>query len=465
MECPYCQEFIDDDSAFCEFCGKELVEATRCSSHQDAPPAELGGDETLAPMESWDLQTAAKAMLNKAKQAASPADVDELPATDCPWLHVEYAINRFLMAGAQMPLELRIRIEHEDVQHVMMWFCAVIGGKQEFHRIETEELAFSRLIPLVVPYYLSDASIGGMLNAKFYFGCVLANKIVFHQMDVRHTIYTKGQSAQSIIANISASDGSVVDLGSLKTMASHAHNGDALIERANREPAKFKPMPLTPTAWRPERLLIEGQTYQVDTITLEHAGHLYHICGKFSVKIGRKAGQNDLVVRAGDRSLNETEWPNNTVSRTHAQIHYCGDTVNIIDTSSYGIFINGIKPEIGGNAGVPLPSEAEIRMGDISFQLDTQYCEQRPFDPICQNCLSDRVKCLALHNKEHCTETQLMVWQCCDLGYFNRALEGFRVIRRNGGFILRTPTGKLMHAVPGMNVSENEAALMIKHYA
>ncbi len=459
MICPKCGKENEEGSRFCEDCRAVLVSPK-------APEAAAPPPSTAEPPADgkWNLETEAENLYADSRQRQSAFSGEGNVHSRCPHLRVEYAMNRFLLAGAQMPLEIRITIEQREVRQVLLWFAASVGGRSELHPIPTDELAFGQAVPLVIPYYLGDTNISGMLMAKFYFGCILPDRIKFYQMDVRHTIYAKGQSAQSIIATISADGGSVVDMGNLKSLASGASNGDALLERANREPARFQVMPLKETVWRPERHFIAGKTFESASLTLEYKGRKIHICGKPTVKIGRKPELNDLVIVDWVNACRETDYPNNTISRQHAQIHFCGDSVNIIDTSSYGTFINGLKPDFAGNAGIELPDDAEIRLGDIALNMEIQRCEQKPEQPICKNCLGGKVKSMILTRQDRLPEDYLLVWQCCELGYLFRELEGVAVYRRNDGFLMRTAPGEFRHLVPGSTISFRDQTIEVKNF-
>ena len=460
MKCPYCGKSTEDNSVFCEFCGKKLDPAAGAainSAGKSVAGPPLSG--------SFNLRDAANAMIQAAKKRehAFPEEPDG-GGSRCTCLHVEYAVNRFLLAGAQMPLEIRIRIDSREVKQVLLWLVAAVGGKEEICPVPTDELRFEEFVPLVIPYYLRDPSIRGMFNATFYFGCIFEHEIRFYQMAVRHTVYAKGESKQSIIANISADGGSVVDMSSLKSLADSSSNGDILIERANNEPARYKAMPLTETVWRPERCFVSGHTYVCDMLTLEWGGVQYHICGKDTVKLGRKSELNDFSILDWENAGNDHEWPNNTVSRRHAQIHYCIDTAFLTDSSSFGTFIDGIKSEIADKSRIPLPATAEIRMGDIALQMEMQRCEQRPEAPVCKNCMAGKVKAVTLFRKDALPEVYLMIWQCCDLGKLDRKLEGFTVFRRNGGFIIRKPDGNFTNLIPNETITYDNMAIEVKTF-
>lgn len=461
MICPYCRETLEDDSDFCEFCGRELVAAAE--KPVGTPAAEPPADPPVSaavPGGKFDLEAAAGALLRDAKERKN-ASVEPAPESGCPHLSVEYAVNRFLLEGTEMPLELRIRVDSKKLESLLLWFAPSAGGKTELVPVSTEELRFGRAVPIAVPYH---PAVGGVLDANFYFGCVLGDGVEFYRMNVRPMVFTREQSSASIVATISNSERAMLDLSELREFANSNPGAATLIRKANDEPAKFRAMALAETVWRPEQHFVPGRTYRCDALTLEYKGCRYQLCGKETVKLGRKPELNDFAILDWVNARNDREYPNNTVSRNHVQIHFCGDAVNIIDTSSYGTFVNGVKPEIAGNAGIPLPDEAELRFGDIELHMEMQRCEQRPESSACKNCRAGKIKSLTLTRADRLPEVYALVWQCCELGYLSRELEGFAVYRRNGGFLLRTPDGTFRHLVPNTRIDCRGTAVEVKSF-
>lgn len=457
MRCPYCGEMLDDGAVFCECCGKELNVA---GTSPDSSPEPEPESSPLPARENFNLNEAAESLLQSAgrRSGLSPEHVGE---SGCPYLFVEYAVNRFLLEGTEMPLELRIRIDSTRLAHLLLWFAPTAGGKTEVVPVSTEELRFGRPVTIPVPYH---PSIGGVLNADFYFGCVLDDGVEFYRMNVRPMVFTREQSSASIVATISHSERAVLDLSELKKFADSNPGAAMLIRKANDEPAQFQAQALSETVWRPESHFIPGRTYRCDALTLAYKGHRYHLCGKNTVKLGRKTELNDFTVIDWVNARNDREYPNNTVSRSHVQIHYCRDTVNLVDTSSYGTFVNGVRPEIAGNAGIPLANEAELRLGDIELHMEMQRCELRPEGTICKNCLAGKIKSMTLSRADRLPEDYLLVWQCCELGYLSRELEGVAVYRRNGGFLIRTPNGTFTHLIPNTEIDCRGTAIEVKNF-
>ena len=58
-----------------------------------------------------------------------------------------------------------------------------------------------------------------------------------------------------------------------------------------------------------------------------------------------------------------------------------------------------------------------------------------------------------------------LVWQSCNLGELNASLAGFRIYRRNGGFLLQMPFGKLLGLADGMNYQEGGLDVEARHFA
>jgi hypothetical protein len=55
------------------------------------------------------------------------------------------------------------------------------------------------------------------------------------------------------------------------------------------------------------------------------------------------------------------------------------------------------------------------------------------------------------------------VWQCCDLGILSPDLEDFILYRRNGGFMLQTPSERLYNLELGLEVDEKGRKINVSH--
>ncbi len=461
MQCPFCNKNIDADVVFCEFCGKEL------STQSYHKTSEIEKNRLSTSIAAFDISEVAKTMLDETKQANTAyrdESVQENPLNRCNDLRVEYAVNRFLLAGAQMSLEMRIKIESHSIKSVFLWFVTEIGEKKEVKRIPTDELCIEEFRPVIIPCYIRDTDLEGMVTVSFYFACISDQDISFYQMAVKHVIYKKGLSTQSIIANISADGGSVVDMRNLKSLASGTSDGDALLERANREPPQYKLMPLTTTNWRPEREFIEGSPHICDMLTLEYNGCIVHIIGKKIINIGRKHELNDIVILDYKNGDNDNEWPNNTVSRKHARIEYCGDTVALHDYSSFGTFINEKNVKTDENSIAMLPEQAELKLGDIKLYTAEQMCGHRGDSQLCQNCIASKIKSLVISREEYIRESFIFIWECCSLSFIAKELKDYIIYRRNESFIMRLPDGHCFYLIPGTNICHDRLNITVKTF-
>ncbi|MBQ9366952.1 MAG: helix-turn-helix domain-containing protein [Victivallales bacterium] len=190
----------------------------------------------------------------------------------------------------------------------------------------------------------------------------------------------------------------------------------------------------------------------LDALTLLIGDFTLYLCAREKVKCGRLPRKNDFIIVDWKNNTKPTEWPTSTVSREQLEIHNGGDHV-LLFTTKDTTRIDGLPPAIGGKAGIPLPSQCRLSMGDIAFQLKIQTDE------------THAVQAVTLAREDGLPEGFAIVWQCCDLGSLDGSLAGFRICRQNGGFLLQTPSGKLTPLANGAKLQEGTLAVEARHFA
>jgi hypothetical protein len=244
-------------------------------------------------------------------------------------------------------------------------------------------------------------------------------------------------------------------------MAEKTLSVNEMIDRLNDLPPKYEVRLLTQTTWRPEDVLIKGNLYPADKLQLEYNGKTIFLLNKPSVKFGRDPQQVDLLVRCGQGRLSPREYPNSTVSRKHAEILYCDDTVKLFDYSSYGTYINGRKPD---SAGIPLDLNTTVEFGDIHWKINIQKCNARLPHNICQTCTANRVKSVTFTRQDEEPECYLLIWQCCELGRVIEDLTDWTIFSRNGCFFIRTPEQDFYHLRPGQKIISKDKQIQVKYF-
>ena len=441
--CPSCQHIVESPEGtvprFCEECGSAFVQEAASPDAVPPAPAERSG------VYSWDLAARSREMALQlgAYQPASPL-------VSCEHLKVEYRDNLYFLAGAQIPIEMKITPLLKETQSILIWFSPQIAGEKSVARdIPVDaNISMGKPFTLHVPY-LSGETVFGVVPFRFYFACINENDVRYYQMTTLHQVFRKDQSVESLVSQITinASEAGTIN-ANLNELLAHGRSRSAneLLEQLNRSNRQFTVASLEETAWRPESSRVEGIPYECDRLTLAIEGHLYQLVSKPVIKLGREPSMVDVVIADRKTTTSLREHPNNTVSGIQTEIHYCGDSINFFDRSRHGTYINDIRPR---NEGMRLPNEATVEFGDIHWRMEIQHCEQKSSGFICKTCLGHHVKSLSFTRKDTVPESYVLLWECCELGYLDRHLAGFAVHRRNNGFILRTPDQKFLHLVPG----------------
>ena len=209
-------------------------------------------------------------------------------------------------------------------------------------------------------------------------------------------------------------------------------------------------------------MIVRGNPYPADRLLLEWNGIRLLLFGKKHLKLGRAPGLCDLVVRTtGGGHLGPKDYPNNTVSRLHAELLYGGDCVQLFDKSSYGTYIGGRRPD---SAGLPIPESATIEFGDIHWQMEQQFCRMRQGHTICRTCIASRVKAMTFTRKDREPEYYLLVWQCCELGRVIPELSDWTVFFRDNSFFIRTPEQNFYYLRPGSAFSVHQQFIKVNYF-
>ncbi len=485
MKCPYCQEELGEDCGkYCDFCGKELQPSDdgnvaepvmEESPEPDVDVPDVDVPDVDVPKEvripqspvietiprfggtRASLGEMADSILGKGKEAGK----DSVGR----YIEVCYATNRFLLAGGQMLLDLKLRKLEPSVCNLRICLMVVVGDRSTFKKISCDELAMGENIDLPVSLYIENEKINGMALLKFFFLFETVEGCKRYCMDVRSRIYARGQSVGSIVMTIQADGGSVNDLSGLHGLMDSCKNGDELLERANCEPPKYTPFNLVELRRVPANVL-ELFPYVCEMLTLEWNGMQYHLCGKQDFSIGRKWEINDFALVDWVNTASDKDDFNRHTSKRHAQIHWFGDTVNLIDTSANGTAINGVLPEVGGAGGILLPEAAVLTMGNFKLNMVMQKCRGGADYGFCKDCRCGKVRAMTLQRQDAVPECLALVWQCCDMGALGIADSrgGLLVYRRNGGFFCHLPNGQVEALVPGREIPFGGATLKVHGY-
>ena len=477
-KCPHCgvdAEYISGESEMCPECGSELkppeteekkevfsgldmsallskvADADREVGLQD------GGDDSLA---------------ERSKRLAEELDLDSRRSSRREqYLEIEYNRNLFFVSGSSSVIRLRL-IPCTNLLRGVMLFMETQGRTKRIRReIPVTEL-LQNGVPVEVRLSYCPEEVSGRVAFDFYVGCNLETETKYYQFSVEHIIYDPDQTSKTIGQIIINQDIKASEAGDVKyhdnigdairDMSGKAPTAHELIDRLNNLPPSFVRQELRSTTWRPETTLIGGNPYPGDRLLLDWNGKHLFLLGKKNLKLGRSPDLCDLIVRtrSGGR-LGPRDYPNNTVSRIHAEILYNGDFVQLFDKSSYGTYINGRRPD---GVGVEIPESAEIEFGDIHLQANLQYCQMRQSHTICQTCVANRIKSMTFIRKDREPECYLLVWQCCELGMVIPELADWTVFFRNNSFFIRTPEQNFYYLRPGSAFTVNQQTIKIGYF-
>ena len=509
MKCPNCSaemEYIEGESEICTECGSELKAAAESSDDLSADLAgklsgTLAGDlsSDLAGTFASELSGSFAGKLNSgidfaaifgsgtssdkkgsdewnlARIAKGISDnIDDLDFTEmlqdgCSYLKVEYNHNLFFLTGSTSVIKLKLTPLDDQLQDLLVFMESERNGNYSRRQIPVREiLQRDRAILLQVPFNPEDTC--GRMPLVFYIGCKVSGAFTYYQFSVEHKIYDSRQSGAALCSQITinqeftsnhAADINYQDsIGeALRKMAEKNLSVNEMIDRLNDLPPQYTLRQLAKTTWRPEDVLIQGNLYPADKLLLEFEDKTIFLLNKESVKLGRDREQVDLLVRCN--GVGPRDYPNSTVSRKHAEILYCSDTVKLFDYSSYGTYINERKPD---GAGIPLENSAMVEFGDICWKMNIQKCNARLPHNICQTCCANKVKSVTFTRTDSQQECYLLIWQCCELGRVIEELTDWTIFSRDGYFFIRTPQQDFYHLRPGQKITCKDKVIKVKFF-
>ena len=493
IKCPNCSaaaEYIPGECEICCECGSELKpEAaappvvtpvvtpvkdpaeTRRGIFDNIDFASIFGKKstTAADADGWDLSARSRAIADNIEDI--DFGFDEPDYGECPHLKVEYNRNVFFLTGSSSVINLKITPLNNQLEDLLVFMENDRGGNHSRRQIPVREvLKKDRPVVLQLPFNPEETS--GRLFLVFYIGCKSNGEFTYYQFFVDHKVYDSKQSGSALCSQITINN--LQDINSsgasdihyrdsigdaLKKMTDKTLSVNELIDRLNDMPPEYQIQQLTKTTWRPEDVLIKGNLYPADKLLLEYNGFNIYLINKPSVKFGRDSMQCDLLVRS--RSIPPNEYPNSTVSRKHAEIIYCDDTVKLFDYSSYGTYINGRKPD---SAGIPLDTGVTLEFGDIHWKMNIQQCSARLPHNICQTCTANKVRSVTFSRMDCEPECYLLIWQCCELGRVIENLTDWTIFSRNGCFFIRTPEQDFYHLRPGQTITSKDNQIKVKYF-
>ncbi len=489
MECPKCKktvEYIPDECEICPECGAELVPSPEKETAKTDVFADVDfpgvfskiKDAGKTGADDWNLSNRSKEMADKIETKEFEPD----EKSECPYLDVEYNRNLFFLSGSEAVMKLRLTPKSRDLRHILIFMETLRSGNNSRRQIPvTEILQNRRSFFIQVPYHPEQVS--GRLSFAFYIGCKTERELNYYQFTVEHKVYAPDQSGSSlsrqviINTNFTASGAGTIDTSIKANQAGTVNYRNTveeairqmgkepsvheLIDRLNDLPPVFERKSLTATTWRPEDVLVKGNPQPGEKLLLEWNGFSIFLLGRNCVKFGRDPEKVDLLVRSGGGKIGPREYPNSTVSRFHAEVLYCEDTVKFFDHSSYGTYINGRKPD---SAGIPIQDKALIEFGDIHWQMNMQNCEIRSSRNICQSCVANKIKSMTFKRTDEEKECYLLVWQCCELGLVFEELSDWNVFFRNGSFFIRTPDQDFYYLRSGQTIESKGQKVQVKYF-
>ena len=502
IKCPNCSsevEFIPGECEFCPECGSDLTvqeqqqqatdvpqQKTACEQNEEAEEtfsdqdtiaalmaklAELKADksrQTYRPVEkeeNWDLSAKSKMIADD----IDSFDIFSTSSSTCKHLKVEYNHNLHFLTGSQAVIQLRLTPLDDQLKDLMIFMETERNGDHTRRQIPIREiLRKNRSFSLQIPF--NPENTFGKAFFIFYIGCKIDRTFKYYQFSVNHTVYDSKQSGNAIIKDITInqefSAQHAADINyrdnfgeAMKKLADKNLTVNELIDRLNAMPPNFCEQDLIETTWRPEDILVKGNLYRADKLILEYEGKSLILINKPKVVFGRDRNQADLLVRCGQGKLGQMEYPNSTVSRKHAEILYCDDTVKLFDHSSYGTYINGKKPD---GPGIPLALTANVEFGDICWEMNIQQCAGRLPHNICQTCTANKVKSVTFKRKDKEPEYYLLIWQCCELGRLIEDLTDWTIFTRDGSFFIRTPNQDFHYLRPGHPITYNNKTVNVR---
>ena len=381
-------------------------------------------------------------------------------------IEVQYAVNRVFLPGGQVDLHLRLRGLSIQVEDAHFWLSTVLAGNER-----RQEGGFHRdgeYLDATVPYYIEKDSLCGNVTVNYYICCYSRDAIRFYKFEARHEILARAARTNIVHTSVQLGEGSILKDSQFDGFGNVAFkDNEELARKMNLQEPSYRVVRERGTAWRPEDYLWSGdylKPEQMEKFTLLIGGFAVYVTAKSdNIKFGRHPERNDFAVLDWKNNKDTDEFPTCRISREQLWIENCGDSV-ILFTDKASTLLNGVSPQIGGNAGIPIESDCDLAMGPIHFGMRIQYCYMRRTSPMCVNCMARKVQSVTFSRKDGLPEGFALVWQCCELTQLDSSLAGFRLYRRNGGFMLATPSGKLLNLVRGMNWMEGNLNISVRPF-
>ncbi len=499
IKCPNCSsevEFVEGECEFCPECGSDLTnqqtpdipeQETAHNGKTEAEKTSPDQDPMEVLKKLTELQNALKSRQNtrpndgndwnlseKSKKYAEnidSMDVFSTSSSECHYVKVEYNHNLHFLTGSQAVIQLRLTPLDDQLKELLVFMETTRNGDHTRRQIPVQQvLKKGRPFTMQIPFQPENTF--GKAFFVFYIGCKIGKTFKYYQFSVNHTVYDSKQSGNAIITDITinqefnaqhAADINYRDhFGeAVKKLADKNLTVNELIDRLNKMPPNFREQELVETTWKPEDILVKGNLYRTDKLILEFEGKSLLLFNKENVVFGRDRENVDLIVRCGQGKLGQKEYPNSTVSRKHAEILYCDDTVKLFDHSTYGTYINGKKPD---SAGIPLDLTADIEFGDICWTMNIQQCAGRLAHNICQTCAANKVKSVTFKRNDKEPEYYLLIWQCCELGRLIADLTDWTIFTRNDSFFIRTPDQDFHYLRPGHPITYKNKTVNVKFF-
>lgn len=391
------------------------------------------------------------------------------PESECDCVKIEYNKNLFFLSNVESVIKLRITPLQDDLKNLLLFMEIKQQGNDFSRQIPIKELIKkNRPFVVAIPYNPQKSS--GRLAITFYVGCKVNQEFSYYKFVAEHKVYDSETSSNQIVisgtisTNIHASGASDINMHNpLDNLLPNSRGTSVndLIDKLNELTPNYEVQVLTKTIWQPENIWINGNSYETERLLLEFEGKKIFLFSKKQLVLGRDAANVDLIVRKGMGKLSLREYPNNTVSRKHAEFLYCEDAVKIFDYSSYGTYIDGRKPD---SAGIPLQDNALIEFGDICWNMHIQKCRHRFPHNICETCNAHQIKSLSFKRVDGEPEYYLFVWQCCELGRVIEELTDWSVFTRNNKFFIRVPGQNFYYLRPGQTIEANNKKIHVKYF-
>ncbi|MBR5025407.1 MAG: FHA domain-containing protein [Victivallales bacterium] len=381
---------------------------------------------------------------------------------------ISYATNRLFHEGANFILEIRIHSTQASILEARTWLNVGIGNENRLLSLESkkDKRGYHCYTNFYLPGKKENVPMSGEALVKGYVFCVLPNEIQYYEFDVRHAIIALGQDKNTIVNNYTLNGGSLIKV--YGSIVNNAASGEDLIKNINHEDPLFKGIKFDRTDWRPEDFWMADQNqYEKpgdhDELTLEYDGLLIHVLSKDDISIGRFK-DNDIALVDFVENRAYDQYPTVSVSRHHAILHHNGNGLVLENLSNDGTGIDNGRKTIQKGQTASLSSLATtLDFGAIRLCASLQMCRQKMQKNMCANCMGHPIKSLILTRADNLPEIFVCVWQCCELEAISPDLKGFTLYRRNGGFMLQTPSEKIYNLELDLELEEDGREIKVIH--